>query len=177
MEGNPQFSFAHYNLAMEFNRMDKFDNAIKEYYLAIDTLSNQHEMWVPSLFRNLAGTLIAVRRFKEAIDILDKGLNHFPDYIDLLFQKATCYLELLQYPPAVGLFHQCTVTPENPRYANQSGLSREKAHFSLGHCYMRLNRLDESVYHFKKAYELNNQFKEPLKQLAIIYSTIASQNT
>ena len=174
VERYPKSSFTHYNLAMEFSRMKQYDNAIREFHLSIDNLLDQHELWVPSLFRNLAGTLMAVKQYKEAIDTLDKGLHYFPDYIDLLFQKASCHFELKEYPRAIGLFHQCIVTQENPRYANQKGLSREKAHYSLGHCYMRLNLLDETVYHYKKAYELNKGFKEPVKQLATIYNKIAT---
>jgi glycosyltransferase involved in cell wall biosynthesis len=175
VERNPKYSFAHYNLGMEYSRMKEFDKAIEEFRLSIDHLTEQQELWVPSLFRNLAGTLIAVKNFNEAIEIIDKGLHYFPDYIDLLFQKATCYFELKDYPRAVGLFHQCIVTEENPRYANQKGLGHEKAYFTLGHCYLRLNRFDEAVYHYKKAYEINKEFKEPMKQLAMLYSRIASQ--
>ncbi|WP_312469780.1 glycosyltransferase [Neobacillus sp.] len=175
VERYPKSSFAHYNLAMEFSRMKQFDNAIKEFYLSIDCLPDQHELWVSYMFRNLATALMEGKKFKEASEILEKGLNYYPDYIDLLFQKATCHCGLNEVPHAIGLFHQCIVTPKNPKYVNLKGLSREKAHFSLGHCYLQLNRLDESVYHYKKAYELNKDFKEPLKELALIYNQIATQ--
>ncbi len=175
VERYPNSSFAHYNLAMEYSRMKKSDLAIKEYNHSIDFLKDYHEMWVPSLFRNFAGTLIADKRFKDASEILVKGLKYFPDYYDLIFQKGTCHFEFKEYPQAIGLFHQCLVTKENPKYANQKGLNRERAHYSLGHCYLRLNLLDEAVYHYKKAFEWNKSFKEPMIQLAAIYNKLATQ--
>ncbi|MDQ1147905.1 glycosyltransferase involved in cell wall biosynthesis [Bacillus sp. SORGH_AS 510] len=175
VERYPKSSFAHFNLGTEFSRLKQHDQAIKEFRLSLDQLTGKHELWVPSLFRNLAGALVASGKNQEAIEILDKGLSSFPDFIDLLYWKAVCHYQLKEYPRAIGLFHQCLVTRENPQYAYQKGLNGEKSHFLLGHCYILLNRLDEGLYHYKKAYELNKLFKEPMKQLAAIYSKLASQ--
>lgn len=167
VQNKPEFAFGHYNLAMEYARQGKLQLAVEEFQSAL-TLYNDSEFWVSSLFRNCASTLLKLRKYKEAIQILDRGLSKFPDYIDLIFEKATCHIELKEYPQAVGLLHQCIVTPENPKYPIQKGLSREKAYFALGHCYMRLNRFDEGMDSFKRAYQLNPQFKQPIRDLASI---------
>jgi glycosyltransferase involved in cell wall biosynthesis len=172
---NPDLAFAHYNLAMEYARRRQLQEAIEEFQTAL-TLHKETEIWISSLFRNYASTLIKMRKFSDAIRILDRGLAQFPDYIDLLFEKATCHMELKEYPQAVGLLHQCIVTPENPKYPIQKGLSREKAYYTLGHCYMRLNRFDECLDFFKRAYQLNPQFKQPIRDLAALLQKIESQN-
>lgn len=173
VQNNPT-SFKHYNLAMEYARQGNLKKAVDEFQAGL-TLYKPYkdtEFWVASLYRNYASALLNLKKIREAIQILDEGLSKFPDYIDLMFEKAVCLMELKEYPQAVGLLHQCIVSTENPKYPNQKSLSREKAYFALGHCYMYLNKFDECMDSFIKAYKLNPQFKQPVLDLAKILNKL-----
>jgi glycosyltransferase involved in cell wall biosynthesis len=174
VQKKPKFSFAHFNLAMEYGRQGELQKAVDEFRVAL-TLYKPHkdtEFWVSSLYKNYAATLIQLKKMREAIQILDQGLSKFPDYPDLMFDMALCHIELKEYPQAVGLLHQCILTTGNPKYPLQKGLSREKAYFLLGHCYMNLNQFDECIDSFIKAYKLNPQYKQPVRDLAKILNSL-----
>lgn len=165
VRNRPKAPFPRYNLAMEYARLNRNSEAAKEFQLALDYMDQPKELWVPNLYKNYGNTLIKMRKFPEVMKVVDQGLEHFPDFIDLVYLKAGCYFNTGQFPQAIGLFHQCLVMPANLRYPSQMGLNGFKSHNYLGQCYKKLNRPDEAIHHFRSAYLNNPQIKDPLSHL------------
>lgn len=164
---HPGNGFYHYNLGTEYLRLNRYQEATQQFQLAWEHSRGVQEVWVASLFKNYTNALLVMRKFPEAIHLLNKGIQLFPDFADLTYLKAVCYFELGQYHQAANLFQQCLMlgASPTPQYPSNKALSNEKAHYALALSYGKMNRIDEAVHHFQQAYLCNRNFTESLHQL------------
>ncbi|MCI1693599.1 TPR domain-containing glycosyltransferase [Aneurinibacillus aneurinilyticus] len=164
---HPENGFYHYNLGTEYLRLHRYQEAIQQFQLAWEHSRGVQEVWVASLFKNYTSTLLMIRKFPEALHLLNKGIQLFPDFADLFYLKAVCHFELGQYHQAAELFQQCLMVGASPtpQYPSNKALSNEKAHYALALAYEKLNQVDKAIHHFQQAYLCNRNLKESLYQL------------
>ena len=84
--------YFYYSLGNEYSRIKEYDKAIDVYKKALDYTRANYVDTMPSylsyLVVNLSKTYSALKKYKEAISILESFQKKYPDFRDLYFLEA-----------------------------------------------------------------------------------------
>ena len=109
---NFKFSITLHNiLGMAYAKINKFDNAIESYQVALK-LNPQYHL---TLY-NLGIVYHEKMEFEKAIFYYKKAIKHFPNYLDALFNLGFVYKQKGQFVKAAKLFK--TIISKEPKYFN-----------------------------------------------------------
>jgi len=170
LDKDPDSPSAHLGLALVLKRRTEYDRAIHHFLLAVDGLPDP----LPAL-RYLSETYQLKRQDREAIKVLEKALtlNHETDK-KCLFLLANSYQNLEQYPRAAEIYERlAAMPPVKDEVFYNLGMTYGKegklglAHYNFGIYYKRLNQIEESRFHFRKAKELagdDSALQQKIKQ-------------
>ena len=109
---NFKFSITLYNiLGMAYAKIEKFDNAIENYQIALN-LNPQYHL----TFYNIGILYHEKKEFEKAIFYYKKAIEHFPDYLNALYNLGFVYKQKGQFVKAAKLFK--TIISKEPKYFN-----------------------------------------------------------
>lgn len=98
--------------AMSLNAAGKYDEAVKVSKQTIAAHSNQD---LKNVYVSYANSLDHLKRTDEALKIYDEGIQKFPNYYQLYFNKGICYTNNNRYDDAILCFQKSIAI--NPRHA------------------------------------------------------------
>ncbi len=131
-------------------KIESLQNQIRSFQELLAAKEND-----PTTLYKLAETWMTLGRFGEAIKPLKALLRNEPDHPSALFHLAECQLEMGRDDDAVDtLEHARQINPESAAILWQLARAHTNLCVTLG----KLNRLEESVVHFRKAIELVPSF-------------------
>lgn len=109
---------------MSLNSAGKYDEAIKVSNQAILAHSNQD---LKNVYVNYANALDHLKRTDEALTIYEEGIQKYPNYYQLYFNKGICYTNLNKYSDAIFCFQKAvTVNPKHGSSLNAIGILETK---------------------------------------------------
>ena len=109
---NFKFSITLYNiLGMAYAKIEKFDNAIENYQIALN-LNPQYHL----TFYNIGILYHEKKEFEKAIFYYKKAIEHFPNYLNALYNLGFVYKQKGQFVKAAKLFK--TIISKEPKYFN-----------------------------------------------------------
>lgn len=118
--------FLLFNLGNEYMRIGDYSKALKYYNMA-EPLTNAEISYAPLLGKKKSQALIQRNCYQEALNELEKYLNIYPDFTDLLYLKASIYYKMSQYQESLKIFNQCLILGEAPAcYVSESGVGTHK---------------------------------------------------
>ncbi|MCJ7682885.1 MAG: tetratricopeptide repeat protein [Desulfobacteraceae bacterium] len=88
-------------------------------------------------------------KYKEALELAQRGLRFDPDYVDLVDTRGVLYDKLEQYDKAIQDFNRCLEL-----YPDKTP-ARTASYLHLAKVLNKIGQKDEAVKSFKKALELN----------------------
>ena len=96
--------YFYYSLGNEYSRIKEYDKAIDVYKKALDYTRDNYVDTMPSylsyLVVNLSKTYSALKKYKEAISILESFQKKYPDFRDLYFLEALYKMECGKFSEA-----------------------------------------------------------------------------
>lgn len=106
--------------ALTLNTSGKYDEAIKVSKQAISTHPNED---LSNVYVTYANSLDYLKKTDEALKIYDEGIQKFPDYYQLYFNKGICYANSTTPNEAIGYFQKALlVNPNHPGSLNAIGV-------------------------------------------------------
>ncbi len=151
----PDNAYMHYYLGMEYRRrqhrvaaIQAFDDALKSIDPALP--------WVSRCVQSYAVTLFELGRWSEGKAILEKGMNWYKDYTDLVYLRGVVHLEQGEYVDAVADFAKCIAMGDPPgmKYVVTRGIGGYKAYLGLAQVYEKMGKDQDAIENYEKSYKL-----------------------
>ena len=160
-------SFDYFNLGVEYNRQNRWQEALIALQLA-RKLQSGGPMWLSACCRVQIQCLLQLQAWDEALQETEVSLEVYPDYADLVYLRGIALAGKGQYPQALGAFYQAAalegLVPHG--YARDPGLTSYKAHYSIAQAYLQLGQRDEAVSALRKALKQEAGYRPALLSLA-----------
>ncbi|RJX20675.1 MAG: glycosyltransferase [Ammonifex sp.] len=165
----PDDKFTRFNLGVKYMCLEQHDKALKEFQSAFKNIALNEAAHAPALVRNIALCLKELKRFREALQVLDDAVLVYPDYIDLLFLVGCVYVELKDCSAAAKAYQECIKKGEADKcWTSQPGVGSYRAWFGLGRSYERIGYWEGAVQAYTNALKGNEFLEGPVYGLGRI---------
>ncbi|MEW8959050.1 MAG: glycosyltransferase [Moorella sp. (in: firmicutes)] len=165
----PNDPFTHFNLGAEYMRIGNYEQALFHFKISFSNLPSLEIGYASVLVRNIAYCLRQLKRYKDALKVLEDAIMAFPDYTDLIFLKAGILADMKRFSQAASFYELCLKQGEaNIRHATEQGVGSYKAWYALGQIYEQLLDPGRAVRAYTQALDANHHFLAPLDNLADI---------
>lgn len=168
---HPDDAFVQFNLAVEYHRLRRYEEALAHYRLAAANLP-PGTMWGSKLFKAATLSLIKLNRLDESLVEAARGLVLFPDYTDLVYLCGVIFFLQKGYPFAVAAFQRCLAmgdAPVPPHAAAEEGMGGMRACFALGQVYEETQHFVEAINAYQAAFVSGaGAWLLPLQRIAAI---------
>lgn len=146
----------HFNLALAYSLMGKNAEAIPEYKKTLELKSDIHQAAV-----NLGISLLREKQPAEAVQYLTTAVTQNPKEYRANYYLATALLGAGDFAKAEQSYTAALgIDPQSP-----------DAELGLAHALAGENKLDDAAVHFKKAAQINANYRNDLLELAQMYET------
>lgn len=171
----PESGLVHYGLGLVLERSGKLDEAVSHY----DTALKAKDNCIPVMF-SMAQAYQTIGQYGKSLTILEKALHLAPKDKEILYLYALSLQNLERHSEAAELYERLTfLPPVKDRVYYNLGLvygrqgSLALAHYNLGIYFARLGKVNQSLFHFRKAEELatdkpalKEKIRDALEQLS-----------
>jgi len=123
--------------------LEQFDDALSRFDSALDLNPNPQD--IPSIHSYMGVSLKEMGRYRDALDILEKGIRLDSERTDILNLMGFCHFKLKDHEKAIGCFQQ--VIDLNP------GSAIDYANIAVN--YRELGLLPKAVQYFELALSLD----------------------
>jgi protein O-mannosyl-transferase len=151
----PYYSMPYYNKGLIYHNLKDYYQAENSLSLALkyDTLYKDNDFLQEAAYLNLSVDKLYLKKYDEAILILRKGINKYPDKSNLHLNLAITYLYSAKYDSALGEYNKVLESGMvSPQYYNGRGMVKDSLNDFLG-----------AITDFSKALELKEGFFDALK--------------
>jgi Flp pilus assembly protein TadD len=153
---NPDCWLAHNNLGVALVDKGRFDEAIENYYKAIQIDPNSADT-----LNNLGFALAAKGRFDEAIENYRKAIQIKPNSAITLDNLGMALVDKGRFDEAIENFHKAIQIDPNPADALNN----------LGFALAATGRFDEAIENYRKAIQINPNSADKLNNLGFALAT------
>lgn len=138
---SPADGFLFFNLGTEYLRSGEFSRAL-DYYQQAEQISPPGMSYTHVLGKKKIIALTSLNQHQPALESIERYLERYPDYTDLVFMKANIYYQLGNYGEALKLYQACLDMGEAPVcYLSDVGVGSTKAATGVKHTRRILERL------------------------------------
>ena len=135
---DPNFTLAHYDLAVAYRDLGMPEKSIAQYEKTLELSPN-----FPEALSNLGGYYFRSGKLDQAVELFKKAVQVYPNFIQALSNLGAALNK--QGQPEEAIAHLKKALSLNPEFAI--------ANFNLGNSLFALNRLDEA----RKKFELSQK--------------------
>ncbi|MDR6999286.1 glycosyltransferase [Neobacillus niacini] len=173
---HPNDPFHHYNIGVEFMRMNDWLSALGHLHESL-SLAPPETSYIHLLYKYITRCHFHLGNNPEAIEACDQGITMFPDYTDLYHLKGTVllasnreqeakemYLLALQKGPAPLLYH------------TDAGTGTYLSAFALGQFYEELGDEHSAIHWYIEAIGFQSSWVAPLLKLIRIMKCTHQEN-
>ncbi|MHB8172078.1 MAG: glycosyltransferase, partial [Thermincolia bacterium] len=155
---NPTYSFGRFNLGVEYMRLADYGKALAEFQVAFKYLNNLNMQFASALLYDICFCLKNLKRYKEALNVLEDTIKAYPDYTDLYYMRAWINMETQNYQGAIYDFNQCLqMGTSGNQYQAQMGVGDFKAWIGQGQAYEKFGELAKAVNCYTNALKINKK--------------------
>ncbi len=157
LQEDPDSSLAHLGIAFILKGRAEYAGAIDHFQKATKGMSDPF-----LVLRYISETYQLMGKNEEAIKILEDAMKSgYRNDKSSLFLLATAYQNQEEYQKAAEIYERLTfMEPVKDQLFYELGMSYGRqdklglAHYNFGIYFKRINRMEESLFHFQKAMEL-----------------------
>lgn len=149
----PNYPAQTYRLARVYRVAGEHDKAIEKFKLTMRLTKNNSKV-----ANQLAASLHDMGRYSEAIIVLEKSLEYYPDRLPNRSNLFSLYIAKGNYKKA--RHHALKAIETNPRYI--------PAYFALGQVSREVGNKQEAIKYFEKILEMDPKFERARKEIAAL---------
>jgi glycosyltransferase involved in cell wall biosynthesis len=163
LEANPRAAFTHFNIGTEYVGMEDLASARRSFEQSLGFLREEHAWWELGYAPILVSRLCGVRRMCGDLEgceaLADELLGHFPDFTDLVFERALAAQDRGDLEGAATLFMRCLeMGNAPPRFSGVVGRGSFLALGALALVSSNLGLIDEAAGWFERSLELHPEY-------------------
>ncbi|MFS0872434.1 glycosyltransferase [Paenibacillus xylanilyticus] len=166
VEEEPEQSFHHYNLGVEYLRVGEAERALQTFGVAKAGIDPAVTSYAHLLFKYEVRCLQHLNRWQEALEQIDEALAFFPDYTDLLHNRGVCEEALGNAEQAEhSLREAIRVGPPPPIYHTEEGMGTYQTWYALGRLLEGRADLEGAVDAYVEAIQARSSLLPPLYRI------------
>lgn len=175
LRDNPDDPFHHYNMAVEYMRMNDYRHALqhirKSIALIIPEISYAH-----LLYKYEARCLLTLGEYQEAIQACDRGISLFPDYTDLYHLKGITQLASGTKSQAKDAFiRSVEIGPAPEHYHTEAGIGTFLSAYALGQLFEESGDDANAIHWYTEAVKHNSNMIQPLLRVFRIFKSLGME--
>lgn len=176
LEKNPNDPFHHYNIGVEYMRMNDWHAALRHLRESL-SLAKPETSYIHLLYKYIARCLFHLEDYSEAIEVCDQGITFFSDYTDLYHLKGTFLLALNRKEEAKEMYLIALQKGPAPlHYHTDAGTGTYLPAFGLGQIYEEVGEDRSAIHWYTKAIQHHSRWAAPLLKLIRIMKCTHQEN-
>ena len=173
----PEQSFHHYNLGVEYLRVGEAERALQTFRVAKAGINPVVTSYAHLLFKYEVRCLQHLNRWQEALDHIEDALSLFPDYTDLLHNRGVCQEALGHADQAEhSLREAIRLGPPPPVYHTEEGMGTYQTWYALGRLLEGRADLEGAVDAYVEAVRAKSSLLPPLYRIFRIMRVSGQQS-
>lgn len=154
--------YLRYKLAQEYRGLNDFDRAEKQFAAAYERALSDSR-YFPNVVVEYMKTLIQLRKYEKALDIVKCNEGLFRDFPEFHFTCGELFMEAVLYSPKTYIqyfpkikdaYERCINIGENPNYQGVIGTGSFMALHNLGAFYEVMGDMQSARRHYQRAGEM-----------------------
>lgn len=113
--GEKRNGFFFFNLGTEYLRLGNFQKAFEYFRVALEK-TKPANIYGPVLVKKTITTLMDLKRYRYALQLIDYYLGIYPSFKDLVALKGICHLNCGRFSRARDAFEEYIDLPEPPKW-------------------------------------------------------------
>ena len=139
--------FLHFNLGSEYAAAGDSPAALEQLERAWTMMRSDGELrdWTPTLLSRLSAAMRACGRAQDAIELSQHGLEHYPQFTDLVLSQALAARALGREDDAMAYYSRCTEMGDAPAaYGATLGCGTYLPRIGMAELHVARGALDEA---------------------------------
>jgi len=175
LRDRPNDPFHHYNIAVEYMRMNDFKQALEHLRTSI-ALTVPEISYAHLLHKYEARCLLQLGEHQEAAQVCDRAISLFPDYTDLYHVKGAIHLAAGAKSQALAAFLQAVEQGPAPAlYHTEPGMGTFLSAYALGRLFEESGDDANAVHWYTEAVKQNSNRLQPLMRIFRIFKTLGME--
>ncbi|NRD79496.1 glycosyltransferase [Bacillus sp. BRMEA1] len=147
-----------YALGVEQIQAEAYADALETFIGTLEIVTPEAD-FAPDILLKTVHLLRYFNRNEEALQLVESGLSHYPDFSDLYDVKADIHLIKHQYQHALNSLSACiAIKPDRTRYSTQAGSGSYRTVYCLGLVQEKLLQYKEAHQSYHTALTLNPRY-------------------
>lgn len=149
-------AFDYFNLGNEYYSQGNYEEALQAYTNAYNLKSSYQLSWVASTVIQIISVLIQLKRYNDAVNVIDDSMNLYPGSFEMIFLKGEISYARGQYDDAKFYFEEIINNSEKYNHAIlRPDLKDQMPHRRLGDLYHYEKNYDKAIYHYMSVLNIN----------------------
>ncbi|MBU3570723.1 glycosyltransferase [Priestia aryabhattai] len=166
MDNSSNTAFDYFNLGNEYLGLGNTEEALKSYITAYQKKSDFKYSWVSFCIIQIINCLISLKRYNEALDVIQDAKMLYPQSADFICLEANIYIHQNRLKDAISSLNEILNNPDIYQNSITSiDFNEYYPHQMLGDIYKEQGLYKESVFHLTKAFNINAHCVKSIHQL------------
>lgn len=170
-------AFDYFNLGNEYYSLGKYEKALKAYTNAYNLKRSYELSWVASTVTQIISALIQLKRYNDAINVIDDSLQLYPGSFELVYLKGEISYLRGQNDDAKFYFEE--IVNNSEKYGHtilRPDLKDQMPHRRLGDIYNYEKIYDKAIYHYMSVLNINKLDSDSIKKIIFILNKFHTED-
>ncbi|MFP9130818.1 glycosyltransferase [Niallia sp. BSM11] len=170
-------AFDYFNLGNEYYSQGKYEEALKAYTNAYNLKSSYQLSWVASTVIQIISVLIQLKRYNDAVNVIDDSIELYPGSFEMVFLKGEISYVRGQYDDAKYYFEEIINNSEKYNHTIlRPDLKDQMPHRRLGEIYNYEKVYDKAIYHYMSVLNINKLDSESIGKVIFILNKFHTED-
>lgn len=160
VHNNPT-GYNYFNLGNQYKAMDDFEKALEAYQAGFQ--QSKDRMYINLMLYHIADCLRQLKRYEEAIEVIDGSIESFPYHTDFYFMKGRIFEELGLFGDAEQAFTKCIELGEVDFVQSLEGVGSYLSLVRLGNIHLERGEMVKSFEMASQALNCNKHHMPALR--------------
>ncbi|MCT2347580.1 glycosyltransferase [Bacillales bacterium AN1005] len=170
-------AFDYFNLGNEYYSQGEFEEALKAYTKAYNLKSSYQLSWVASTVIQIISVLIQLKRYNDAVNVIDDSIELYPGSFEMIFLKGEISFVRGQYDDAKYYFEEIINNSEKYNHTIlRPDLKDQMPHRRLGDIYNYEKVYDKAIYHYMNVLNINKLDSDSIIKIIFILNKFHTED-